>query len=150
MGKCRRLSQRQSAEKLTKAHIIFLEGEIDAATGCDRGIKRLVTRAFLRYCRVQSAKILTARPVAQLKHATVLQIQAAEKASRTFVRRAKPKRTKIAAGNPNRSMAEVAVTLLSKTCPKRGKTTLIVRLQKTLKKERDSEKNKILSSTYNR
>jgi hypothetical protein len=131
MGKCRRLSQRQSPEKLTKAHIIFLEGEIDAATGAAiGGIMRLVARAFFRHCRVQSVKILTARPVAQLKHAMVLQIQAAEKASRTFVRRAKPKRIKIAAGNPNRRMAEVAVTLLNKTWPKRGKITLIVRLQK--------------------
>jgi hypothetical protein len=37
---------------------------------------------------------------------------------------------KIRAGNPNRRMAEVAVTLLRKTCPKRGTITLIVRLQK--------------------
>jgi hypothetical protein len=64
----------------------------------------------------------------------VLQIQAAEKTSRTFVKRAKPKRIKIAAGNPNRRMAEVAVTLLSKTCPKRAKITLIVRLQKRAEK----------------
>ena len=71
-----------------------------------------------------------ARPVAQLKHATKLQIKAAEKASRTFVRRAKPKRVKIVTGNPNRRMAEVAVALLSKSCPKREKTTIIVRLQK--------------------
>jgi hypothetical protein len=63
----------------------------------------------------------------------VLQIQAAENASRTFVRRAKPKRIKIAAGNPNRRMNEVAVTLLSKTCPKRGKSTLIVGPKKEMK-----------------
>jgi hypothetical protein len=57
-------------------------------------------------------------PVAQLKHATKPQIKAADKVSRTFVRRAKPKRVKIVAGNPKRRMAEVAVTLLNKTCPK--------------------------------
>jgi hypothetical protein len=70
--------------------------------------------------------MLTTRPVAQLTHATKLQKKAAEKVSRTFVRRAKPKSVKIRAGNPNRRMAEVVVTLLSKTRPKRGKITLIV------------------------
>jgi hypothetical protein len=82
-------------------------------------LTRLVIRAFFWHCRAQSVRILTARPVAQLKHATKLQKKAAEKVSRTVVRRAKPKRIKIAAGNPNRRMNEVAVTLLSKTCPKR-------------------------------
>lgn len=59
-----------------------------------------------------------------------LQIKAAKMVSRAFVRRAKLKRVKIAAGNPNRRMAEVAVRPLSKTCPKRVKLTLIIRLQK--------------------
>jgi hypothetical protein len=89
---------------------------------------------LIRVNSVQSERILTACPVAQLKHAATLQIKAAEKASRTFVRRAKPNRMKIMAGNPNLRTAEVAVTLLSKTCPKRGKITNIVRLQKSTEK----------------
>jgi hypothetical protein len=44
-------------------------------------LTRLVIRAFFRHCIVLSVNILTARLVAQLKHASVLQIQAAEKAS---------------------------------------------------------------------